>query len=80
VVLILLAGGPQRPGNLWFTEFCGDRIGRLNPWTGIITVLAPFALGTFAVGITAGPDDKMWFTEYNGNVVGRLTLKEGGYR
>jgi len=73
-------------GNLWFTEFCGDRIGRINPWTGTITEfsagLSPgntcrpavntSTIGTFPSWITEGPDRKLWFTEFCGNKIGAI--------
>src|SRR5258706_4936915 len=61
--------GPD--GNLWFTEYAANRIGRITP-NGVVTefvvpgVGAPFA-------ITAGPDGNLWFTDTNTNQIGKIT-------
>jgi virginiamycin B lyase len=68
-----IAAGPD--GALWFTEFFGNKIGRITA-AGSITEFplpSPFR-GPF--GITAGPDGALWFTESGlpgGNKIGRLT-------
>ena len=63
--------GPD--GNLWFTEFDGDRIGRLTP-AGVFT---EFALPTdhhAPQGITVGPDGNLWFVEANSpGEIGQIT-------
>ncbi|HTV33359.1 MAG TPA: hypothetical protein VME69_09725 [Methylocella sp.] len=73
-------------GNLWFTEFCGDRIGRINPWTGKITefskglspgnncrpAVTKTTVGTFPSYITEGLDLRLWFTEFCGNKIGAI--------
>ncbi len=80
-----ITAGPD--GNLWFTEFCGDRIGRITR-TGTITEfstgLSPgvscrpgIAPGTFPAWITAGPDRNLWFTEFCENKIGRINPKTG---
>ena len=61
--------GPQRitsgpDGNLWFTEFWTNRIGRMTR-TGVLT---EFPIPTFDSGprgIVAGPDGNLWFVESN---------------
>jgi hypothetical protein len=67
-----ITAGPD--GNLWFTEYWGNRIGRITP-AGVIT---EFSTGLFAHAqppdITAGPDGNLWFTEYHGNKIGYLEL------
>jgi streptogramin lyase len=78
-------------GNLWFAEFCGDRIGRINPWTGKITefskglspgntcrpALNSSTIGTFPSYITAGTDGRLWFTEFCGNKIGAIDPRTG---
>ena len=66
-----IAAGPD--GNLWFTEYDGDRIGRITP-SGVVTEFST-GISTFGGpdGITAGPDGNLWFTEFNGNRIGRIT-------
>jgi streptogramin lyase len=61
-------------GNLWFTNFGGGQIGRLNP------AADPLVLDFFTdvnvvqpVGITAGPDSNLWFTDQSTDRIGRIT-------
>ena len=66
-----ITAGPD--GNLWFTEFNGDRIGRITP-AGVITEFSTgMTAGAQPAFITAGPDGNFWFTEYTGNGIGRIT-------
>jgi virginiamycin B lyase len=67
--------GPD--GALWFTEFFGNKIGRLTP-SGQLTEYAGLSLGSCynssePYGITPGPDGNLWFTEVCGNRVGWIT-------
>ncbi len=62
--------GPD--GNLWFTEFAGNRIGRITP-AGVITEFPIPTIVSQPFGIAAGPDGNLWFTESRGNKVGRIT-------
>ena len=62
--------GPD--GNLWFTEYFGNRIGRITP-TGTITEYGLPSADSRPRGITPGPDGNLWFTEYFGNRIGRIT-------
>jgi streptogramin lyase len=59
-------------GNLWFTEFNGDKIGRITPSDTITEFPLPTA-GADPAGIAAGPDGALWFTEFNGDKIGRIT-------
>src|SRR6266567_1171871 len=66
-----ITAGPD--GNLWFTEYSGNNIGRITP-AGVVT--GEFSIPTGysrPFGITAGPDGNLWFTEFNGNNIGRIT-------
>jgi len=65
-----IVSGPD--GALWFTEWEGNKIGRVT------------TLGTFSefdlphpssapIWIKAGPDGALWFTEQGGNRIGRIT-------
>ena len=58
-------------GNVWFSEFYADKIGRITP-TGEITEFGLPAL-TDIEGITAGPDGNLWFTAPGENKIGKLT-------
>jgi virginiamycin B lyase len=69
--------GPD--GALWFTEFDGNKIGRITT-DGVIT---DYTIPTAASGpfwITLGSDGALWFTEQQGNKIGRLAITpdEGG--
>jgi len=63
-----IAMGPD--GNMWFTEFGADKIGRITP-AGVVT---EFALpgGTMPYDIAAGHDGAMWFSEWGANAIGRI--------
>ncbi len=67
-----IAAGPD--GNLWFTEFTANVIGRITPVSG---AFAEFAVPTPSAGpsgIVAGPDGNLWFAEATANQIGRITL------
>jgi streptogramin lyase len=67
-----MSAGPD--GNLWFTEYYGNRIGQITT-DGVL--LAEYDIPTpnsLPTGITPGPDGNVWFTEYGGNKLARLTL------
>jgi streptogramin lyase len=68
-------------GNLWFTDLNTgdipidrryDHIGRITI-AGVITEFALPAIGSYPMGIAAGPDGNVWFTEWVGNKIGRIT-------
>jgi virginiamycin B lyase len=64
-------------GALWFTESPGNRIGRIDPATGVIS---EFPVPTFQSApweITGGPDGNLWFTELLGNKIGRIDPATG---
>jgi uncharacterized protein (TIGR03437 family) len=65
-----ITAGPD--GNLWFTEFTGNKIGRITP-SGTITEFPVPTVSSRPHGITAGPDGNLWFTELDGNKIGRIT-------
>ena len=62
--------GPD--GNMWFTENNANKIGRMNPNTGMIM---EYTLRSTAQpqGIVAGPDGNLWFTESGASRIGRIT-------
>jgi streptogramin lyase len=57
-------------GNLWFTEYQGDAIGRMTPYGA--TKRFQIDPDGFAERITAGPDGAVWFTDPPGNRIGRV--------
>ena len=67
-----IASGPD--GNLWFTEFWTNRIGRMTP-TGVLTEFPIPTPETAPRGIVAGPDGNLWFIEshFNHTAVARIT-------
>ncbi len=64
-----IAAGPD--GNLWFTEYAGNKIGRITPG-GTITEFPMPTARSRPEGITAGPDGNLWFIEFFANKIGRI--------
>src|SRR5262245_44111319 len=54
-----IATGPD--GNLWFTEFKGNNLGRITP-DGVFGEAPIPTANSGPVGITAGADGNLWFT------------------
>jgi polyhydroxybutyrate depolymerase len=65
-----IAAGPS--GDIWFTEFRADKIGRISP-AGVISEFRVPTAGAGPYQITTGPDGTMWFTEYNTTKIGRVS-------
>ncbi|MBF0567445.1 MAG: Ig-like domain repeat protein [Nitrospirae bacterium] len=65
-----ITSGPD--GNLWFTEFNGNKIGKITT-SGVITEYAITTVGSQPVDITSGSDSNLWFAESNGNKIGNIT-------
>jgi virginiamycin B lyase len=66
-----ITAGPD--GNLWFTEFLGNKIGRIT-LRGDVT---EFAVPTSSGGpssIVTGPDRNLWFTEFAASKIARMTI------
>lgn len=53
--------GPD--GNMWFTEFSANQIGKMAP-NGSMIAEYPLAANAHPNAITVGPDGRLWFTEY----------------
>src|SRR5208337_2211810 len=66
-----ITAGPD--GNLWFTEFSGDRIGRITPGGTVTEFSTGITPNSDPDEITAGPDGNLWFTEASGDRIGRIT-------
>jgi streptogramin lyase len=64
-----ITAGPD--GNLWFTEWAGNKIGLINPTTHAIAEFPIPTAGSVPIGITAGPDGNLWFAE-NGGKIGMI--------
>ena len=67
----LIAPGPD--GAMWFTEYAGNKIGRIT-MDGVVTEFAVPTAGANPAAIATGPDKSMWFTEFTGNKIGRITM------
>jgi streptogramin lyase len=67
---IYIANG--RGDALWFTEYDGNKIGRIAP-SGAITEYPIPSPNCGPEGIAPGPDGNMWFAESNANAVAYIT-------
>jgi streptogramin lyase len=65
-----ITSGPD--GNLWFTDYIRNEIGRMTP-QGVVTRFTIPSIFSAPSSITAGPDGNVWFTELNANKIGRIT-------
>jgi len=68
-----ITAGPD--GALWFTEYFGNKIGRITT-AGVVTEYSvPMAAGGVSqlTSITAGPDGDLWFTEGAVGKIGHIT-------
>lgn len=65
--------GPDH--NLWFTEFTGEKIGRIT--TGGTVTEFKIAGAQSLVGITTGPDGDIWFTDQFTGKVGHVNTSGG---
>ena len=59
-------------GNIWFTEYTSDKIGRITP-SGTITEFNVPTANAAPRQIAAGPDGNLWFTEFSADQIGRIT-------
>jgi virginiamycin B lyase len=64
-----VTSGPD--GNVWFTRFDSNRIGRLTTNGRLEGNLV--AAGGFPSDIVAGPDGAAWFTDFVTNRIGRMS-------
>src|SRR6266851_4598679 len=67
-----ITAGPD--GNLWFTEFWTNRIGRMTP-SGALTEFPIPTPDSAPRGIVSGPDHAVWFVEsgFNRTAIARIT-------
>jgi streptogramin lyase len=65
-----LAPGPE--GNFWFTEYKGEKIGRVTP-TGTFSEFMIPTEKPRAEDVALGPEGNLWFTERKGNKIGMIT-------
>ena len=64
-----ITAGPD--GALWFTEYQGNKIGRITT-TGQVTEYAIPTSNSVPIGIAKGPDGDLWFTEFIADKIGRV--------
>lgn len=63
--------GPD--GNLWFTEYKSNKIGRMTP-AGVFTEFTASSIANHPVQICAGPDGNLWYSlQLIPAMLGRLT-------
>jgi streptogramin lyase len=74
VAPLTMLEGPDH--NLWFTEFEGERIGRITS-SGTITQFS-IAGAQSLVGLAIGSDGNIWFTDQYSGIVGHITTSGGG--
>jgi streptogramin lyase len=69
-----ITAGPD--GNLWFTEFWTNRVGRLSP-AGTLTEFSIPTVDSAPRGIVSGPDGNVWFVESTRTrpAIARITTK-----
>jgi virginiamycin B lyase len=60
-------------GNIWFTEYTGNKIGRISVATGTVTEFTIPTAASHPSAIVLGPEGNLWFVEATGNKVGRVT-------
>ena len=60
-------------GTVWFTEFAGNKIGRVTVKTKKVTEFPIPTPDSRPEGIALGPDGNYWFTETKGDKIGRIT-------
>jgi streptogramin lyase len=65
--------GPDK--NLWFTEYGGQKIGRLTT-SGVLTEF-PIPGALQLIGIASGSDGNIWFTDQLTGKIGRMTTSGG---
>jgi virginiamycin B lyase len=69
VPLYIAAG---KDGNMWFTEYANNKIGKITP-SGAITEYAIPTASSQPWGIVQGSDGRIWFAEYNKSKLGAVT-------
>ncbi|MFL5971344.1 MAG: Virginiamycin B lyase [Gaiellaceae bacterium] len=67
---VSIVAGPD--GNLWFTEFRGNKIARMTT-AGTVTEFSIPTVNSQPDDMDVGPDGNLWFAEVLGNRIGRIT-------
>ena len=66
-----------RDGSLWFTEQKANKIGRLNPATGVIDEFVLKSPDSGPHGLVADTQGNIWFTANSKGYIGKLNPKSG---
>jgi virginiamycin B lyase len=69
-----IAPGPD--GNLWFTDYSADKIGRITP-AGAVKEFPTLTPGGGPESVVTGPDGNLWFGETLAVRIGRMTPAGG---
>ncbi len=59
-------------GNVWFTEFAGNKIGEISQ-NGVIQEFAVPTGSSEPWGVAVDANGRIWFTEFAGNKIGNMT-------
>jgi virginiamycin B lyase len=62
---------PGPGGNLWFTEYYGNKVGKIGT-DGKVSEYPVPASGAYLWDIVAGPNGNIWFTEYGAGNIGTI--------
>lgn len=64
--------GPE--GDIWFTEYRGERIGRITPGGEVTELPLPStSVSPHPEGIAVGPEGDIWFAERSADKIARMT-------
>jgi YD repeat-containing protein len=58
-------------GNLWFTNFGTNKIGKITPSGATTEYMLP--RGSLPMGIALGPDGNVWFTDFSSDKICKIT-------
>jgi virginiamycin B lyase len=61
--------GPGPNGNLWFTEYTGNKLGEITTG-GAFTEVPITTANSQPSGLALGPDGNLWFVETGANAIG----------
>jgi virginiamycin B lyase len=67
----------SRDGAIWWTGQLSNRLGRLDPKTGVMKEFVLKSPHTGPHGLTEDKDGNIWFTGNNASLIGRLDPKTG---
>ena len=65
-------------GDLWFTEYAGNNIGRIDPETGAVAEYPVPTAKSEPEYVTVDPSGNVWFTEFKADQIGTLNPNDPG--